>query len=145
MLKSIIFIVKSFLGNFYRQLAIFIWSHCHWPSPEPTACRSPPFSHETVGNAIASNQLRSAEVKIRSWAKFVFYQLNWIDRNKREAENGVFFLKNKKIFSMTIWCWRQWTIIAITDCLIPFRETATIAAIDDYAKSDKMNDFRRKI
>ena len=26
-LKSIIFIVKSFLGNFYRHLAIFIWSH----------------------------------------------------------------------------------------------------------------------
>ena len=28
MLKSIIFIVKSFLGNSYRHLAIFIWSHC---------------------------------------------------------------------------------------------------------------------
>ena len=26
--KSIIFLVKSFLGNFYRHLAIFIWSHC---------------------------------------------------------------------------------------------------------------------
>ena len=25
--KSIIFLVKSFLGNFYRHLAIFIWSH----------------------------------------------------------------------------------------------------------------------
>ena len=25
--KSIIFIVKPFLGNFYRHLAIFIWSH----------------------------------------------------------------------------------------------------------------------
>ena len=28
-LKSIIFLVKSFLGNFYRNLAIFFWSH--WP------------------------------------------------------------------------------------------------------------------
>ena len=28
--KSIIFLVKSFLGNFYRYLAIFIWSHCLW-------------------------------------------------------------------------------------------------------------------
>ena len=27
-LKSIIFHVKSFLGNFYRHLAIFFWSHC---------------------------------------------------------------------------------------------------------------------
>ena len=26
--KSIIFEVKSFLVNFYRNLAIFIWSHC---------------------------------------------------------------------------------------------------------------------
>ena len=28
MSKSIIFKVKSFLSNFYRHLAIFIWSHC---------------------------------------------------------------------------------------------------------------------
>ena len=28
--KPIIFLVKSFLGNFYRHLAIFFWSH--WPS-----------------------------------------------------------------------------------------------------------------
>ena len=27
--KSIIFLVKSFLGNFYRHLAIFFWSHAH--------------------------------------------------------------------------------------------------------------------
>ena len=26
--KSFIFLVKSFLGNFYRHLAIFIWSQC---------------------------------------------------------------------------------------------------------------------
>ena len=26
--KSFIFLVKSFLGNFYRHLAIFFWSHC---------------------------------------------------------------------------------------------------------------------
>ena len=26
--KSIIFLVKSFLGNFDRHLAIFFWSHC---------------------------------------------------------------------------------------------------------------------
>ena len=25
--KSIIFLVKSFLGDFYRHLAIFFWSH----------------------------------------------------------------------------------------------------------------------
>ena len=25
--KSFIFLVKSFLGNFYRHLAIFFWSH----------------------------------------------------------------------------------------------------------------------
>ena len=25
--KSLIFLVKSFLGNFYRLLAIFYWSH----------------------------------------------------------------------------------------------------------------------
>ena len=30
--KSIIFIVKPFLGNFYRHLAIFIWSH--WFEPK---------------------------------------------------------------------------------------------------------------
>ena len=29
MIKSIIFLEKSFLGNFYRHLAIFFWSH--WP------------------------------------------------------------------------------------------------------------------
>ena len=28
MSKSIIFLVKTFLGIFYRHLAIFIWSHC---------------------------------------------------------------------------------------------------------------------
>ena len=28
--KSFIFLVKSYLGNFYRHLAIFIWSHCPW-------------------------------------------------------------------------------------------------------------------
>ena len=28
MSKSIIFLLKSFLGNFYRHLAIFFWSHC---------------------------------------------------------------------------------------------------------------------
>ena len=28
--KSVIFLVKSFLGNFYRHLAIFIWSHWWW-------------------------------------------------------------------------------------------------------------------
>ena len=27
MSKSLIFLVKSFLGNFYRHLAIFFWSH----------------------------------------------------------------------------------------------------------------------
>ena len=26
--KSFIFLVKSFLGNFYRHLATFYWSHC---------------------------------------------------------------------------------------------------------------------
>ena len=26
---KIIFLVKPFLGNFYRHLAIFIWSHCN--------------------------------------------------------------------------------------------------------------------
>ena len=26
--KSFIFLVKSFLGNFYRHLGIFLWSHC---------------------------------------------------------------------------------------------------------------------
>ena len=26
--KSIMFLVKSFLGNFYSHLAIFFWSHC---------------------------------------------------------------------------------------------------------------------
>ena len=30
--KSFIFLVKSFLSNFYRHLAIFIWSHCLPPS-----------------------------------------------------------------------------------------------------------------
>ena len=30
--KSFIFLVKSFLGNFYRHLAIFIWSHCRQDS-----------------------------------------------------------------------------------------------------------------
>ena len=29
-LKSIIFLVKSFLGNFYRHLAILFWSDCWW-------------------------------------------------------------------------------------------------------------------
>ena len=29
-LKSVIFLVKSFLRNFYRHLAIFFWSHCLW-------------------------------------------------------------------------------------------------------------------
>ena len=27
-LKSLIFLVESFLGNFYRHLATFYWSHC---------------------------------------------------------------------------------------------------------------------
>ena len=27
--KPIIFLVKSFLGKFYRHLAIFFWSHCN--------------------------------------------------------------------------------------------------------------------
>ena len=31
--KSIIFLVKSFLGNFYRHLAIFFWSHCSQAKP----------------------------------------------------------------------------------------------------------------
>ena len=29
--KSFIFLVKPFFGNFYRHLAIFIWSHCPLP------------------------------------------------------------------------------------------------------------------
>ena len=29
--KSLIFLVKSFLGNFYRYLATFYWSHWPWP------------------------------------------------------------------------------------------------------------------
>ena len=29
---AIIFLVKSFLGNFYRHLAIFYWSHCSYPT-----------------------------------------------------------------------------------------------------------------
>ena len=34
-LKSIIFPVKSFLGNFYRHLAIYFWSHwLQWPSKQ---------------------------------------------------------------------------------------------------------------
>ena len=32
MSKSIIFLVKSLLANFYRHLAIFIWSHCYLPT-----------------------------------------------------------------------------------------------------------------
>ena len=30
--KSILFLVKSFLGNFYRHSVIFFWSHCILPS-----------------------------------------------------------------------------------------------------------------
>ena len=30
MSKSLIFQVKSFLGNFYSHMAIFYWSHCQW-------------------------------------------------------------------------------------------------------------------
>ena len=33
--KSIIFLVKSFLGNFYRHLATFFWSHWQQPKQEP--------------------------------------------------------------------------------------------------------------
>ena len=29
------FLVKSFLGNFYRHLAIFFWSHCSLPTSHP--------------------------------------------------------------------------------------------------------------
>ena len=35
MSKYIIFLVKSFLGNFYRHLVIFFWSHCCWVSANP--------------------------------------------------------------------------------------------------------------
>ena len=34
MSKSYIFLMKSFLGNFYRHLAIFFWSH--WPQSQRT-------------------------------------------------------------------------------------------------------------
>ena len=37
MSKSIIFLVKSFLGNFCRHLAIFIWSHWLWHSWQSVA------------------------------------------------------------------------------------------------------------
>ena len=30
--KSFIFLVKSFLGNFYRHKATFYWSHCTYAS-----------------------------------------------------------------------------------------------------------------
>ena len=32
--KIIHFLVKPYLGNFYRHLAIFIWSHCTWSWPK---------------------------------------------------------------------------------------------------------------
>ena len=35
--SKIIFLVKSFLGNFYRHLAIFIWSHCSLPTESQQA------------------------------------------------------------------------------------------------------------
>ena len=39
--KYVIFIVKTFLGNFYRHLATFYWSHC---SPPPSVSLFLPFS-----------------------------------------------------------------------------------------------------
>ena len=38
--KIIHFLVKSFLGNFYRHLAIFIWSHCSQMNTEWTNRRT---------------------------------------------------------------------------------------------------------
>ena len=35
--KSLIFLVKSFLGNFYRHLATFYWSHCSLESTKARA------------------------------------------------------------------------------------------------------------
>ena len=39
--KSLIFLVKSFLGNFYRHLVTFYWSHC--PFPVTKWCKNKPF------------------------------------------------------------------------------------------------------
>ena len=36
--KSIIFLVKSFMGKFYRHLAIFFWSHWQVPTKRNTGC-----------------------------------------------------------------------------------------------------------
>ena len=48
--KSFIFLVKSFLGNFYRHLAIFIWSH--WWRPILKTDKNPCIKILLLGAAI---------------------------------------------------------------------------------------------
>ena len=52
--KSLIFLIKSFLGNFYKHLAIFYWSHClklKKAESSPVQTHIEPSELETVGKA----------------------------------------------------------------------------------------------
>ena len=71
--KSIIFLVKSFLGNFDRHLAIFVWSH--WRKLSEVSCWC------QISFKLKQKSLRWSALQATSWTNFRVAQL-WLRRNK---------------------------------------------------------------
>ena len=101
--KSIIFLVKSFLGHFYRHMAIFFWSHWLW------------FSWKS---GIFPHQRSTVWIQWQSLHRTLF-TINSIEKTKikeTEAGNGPCFNKLNLTFRMMSIAVKISSIIKGTNC-----------------------------
>ena len=66
--KSLIFLVKLFLGNFYGHLAILQWPH--WSRPLATLKELPPYYLGTIFHFIVNAHLGKSGWVVPMWRKF---------------------------------------------------------------------------
>ena len=90
--KIFIFLVKSFLGNFYRNLAFFYWSHCRSKTKLQRELLSNVGSGcGSEGRAVASDA-RGPRFKFSHqqnlYGTFVYCQQYWKDENKEKSVLG---------------------------------------------------------
>ena len=89
MSKSFIFLVKSILGNFYRHLAIFIWSHwtqvigcCVNDKPKIiTEQMSAPFLKRLIDYLAFPVAPSNKELRVVTIWRIIFANANFLNQN----------------------------------------------------------------
>ena len=107
--KSLIFLVKSFLGNFYRHLAIFYWSHWHhrkWENNDFKSERERRTIHRfltlEVANALSwhdKHYSECVELDTQRRQRSVLLPLqNWMFRSSRMCTVSLFLTRGLVTF-----------------------------------------------